>query len=65
MAHNMFTVGMASYSNAFFVLTTMAVGVPTGMKIFNWLGTMWGGKSVMPLPCFFVSDSCSNSSLPV
>ncbi|MEO8025211.1 MAG: cbb3-type cytochrome c oxidase subunit I, partial [Bryobacteraceae bacterium] len=43
-AHHMYTVGMASYSNAFFVLTTMAVGIPTGIKIFNWLGTMWGGK---------------------
>jgi cytochrome c oxidase subunit I len=43
-AHHMFTIGMPSYSNAFFVLTSMAVGVPTGIKIFNWLGTMWGGK---------------------
>ncbi len=43
-AHHMFTIGMTSYANAFFVLTTMAVGVPTGIKIFNWLGTMWGGK---------------------
>src|SRR5271170_6144033 len=43
-AHHMFTVGMSSYGNAFFALTTMIVGVPTGIKIFNWLGTMWGGK---------------------
>jgi cytochrome c oxidase subunit 1 len=43
-AHHLFTIGMPSYSNAFFVLTSMAVGVPTGIKIFNWLGTMWGGK---------------------
>ena len=36
-AHHMFTVGMNSYANSFFVITTMAVGVPTGIKIFNWL----------------------------
>ena len=52
-AHHMFTVGMASYSNAFFVLTTMAVGIPTGIKIFNWLGTMWGGKIHYAVPMMF------------
>src|SRR5208337_1798184 len=34
-AHHMFTVGMNSYANSFFTITTMAVGVPTGIKIFN------------------------------
>jgi len=43
-AHHMFTVGMTSYANAFFVASTAAISVPTGIKIFNWLGTMWGGK---------------------
>jgi len=52
-AHHMFTIGMASYSNAFFALTTMAVGVPTGIKIFNWLGTMWGGKIRYATPMLF------------
>jgi cytochrome c oxidase subunit I len=52
-AHHMFTIGMASYSNAFFALTTMAVGVPTGIKIFNWLGTMWGGKIRYATPMMF------------
>jgi cytochrome c oxidase subunit 1 len=52
-AHHMFTVGMASYSNAFFVLTTMAIAVPTGIKIFNWLGTMWGGKIRYATPMLF------------
>jgi len=37
-AHHMFTIGMNSYANSFFTITTMAVGVPTGIKIFNWLG---------------------------
>src|SRR5246127_4005953 len=43
-AHHIFTMGMSAQGNAFFVLTTMAVGVPTGIKIFNWLATMWGGR---------------------
>src|ERR1700689_5242556 len=42
-AHHMFTVGMSSGANTFFVLSTMAIAVPTGIKIFNWLATMWGG----------------------
>jgi len=52
-AHHMFTVGMASYSNAFFVLTSMAIAVPTGIKIFNWLGTMWGGQIRYATPMLF------------
>ena len=52
-AHHMFTVGMSSYGNTFFALTTMAVGVPTGIKIFNWLGTMWGGKLQFKSPMLF------------
>jgi cytochrome c oxidase subunit 1 len=43
-AHHMFTIGMSAYANSFFTITTLAVGVPTGIKIFNWLGTLWGGK---------------------
>src|ERR1700756_1275420 len=52
-AHHMFTIGMKSYSNGFFVLTTMAVGVPTGIKIFNWIGTMWGGRIQFKVPMLF------------
>ena len=43
-AHHKFTVGMSSGANTFFVLATMAVSVPTGIKVFNWLATLWGGK---------------------
>jgi len=52
-AHHMFTVGMTSYANAFFTASTMAIGVPTGIKIFNWLGTMWGGKIRFSIPMLF------------
>jgi len=52
-AHHMFTVGMSSYANSFFALTTMAIGVPTGIKIFNWLATMWGGKIQFKVPMLF------------
>jgi cytochrome c oxidase subunit 1 len=52
-AHHMFTVGMTSKGNTFFVLTTMAIAVPTGIKIFNWLATMWGGKLRFRAPMLF------------
>ncbi len=52
-AHHMFTIGMNSYANSFFVFTTMAIAVPTGIKIFNWLGTMWGGKIQFKTPMIF------------
>ncbi len=52
-AHHMFTVGMTSAGNAFFVLSTMLVGIPTGIKIFNWLATMWGGKIRFRTPMLF------------
>jgi len=52
-AHHMFTIGMNSAANAFFVLTTMIIAVPTGIKIFNWLGTIWGGKIQFKTPMLF------------
>lgn len=52
-AHHMFTVGMSSYANSFFTITSMAVGIPTGIKIFNWLGTMWGGRILLEIPMLF------------
>src|SRR5271165_1766196 len=54
-AHHMFTVGMTSAGNAFFVLSTMLVGIPTGIKIFNWVATMWGGKIRFATPMLFCS----------
>ena len=52
-AHHMFTVGMTSVGNTFFAVSTMLVGIPTGIKIFNWLGTMYGGKIRFDLPMIF------------
>jgi cytochrome c oxidase subunit 1 len=52
-AHHMFTIGMSAGANTFFVLSTMAIAVPTGIKIFNWLATMWGGKLCFATPMLF------------
>src|SRR5438128_1151524 len=52
-AHDMFTVGMGPAANTFFVLSTMAIAVPTGIKLFNWLATMWGGKIQFRTPMLF------------
>ena len=52
-AHHMFAVGMTSYGNTFFTVTTMIISVPTGIKIFNWIGTMWGGKIQFKAPMLF------------
>jgi len=52
-AHHMFTVGMSSAANNFFVISTMAIAVPTCIKIFNWLATMWGGKIEFKTPMLF------------
>jgi cytochrome c oxidase subunit 1 len=49
----MFTVGMSAGANTFFVLSTMAIAVPTGIKIFNWLATMWGGRIRFATPMLF------------
>ncbi len=52
-AHHMFAVGMTAWSNIFFATSTMLVGVPTGIKIFNWTATMYGGKLRMTVPMLF------------
>jgi cytochrome c oxidase subunit I len=52
-AHHMFSVGMTSVGNIFFAISTFLVAVPTGIKIFNWLGTMYGGKIRLELPMIF------------
>jgi cytochrome c oxidase subunit I len=52
-AHHMFTIGMTSMGNIFFATSTFLVAVPTGIKIFNWLGTMYGGKLRFEPPMLF------------
>ena len=52
-AHHMFTIGMDSYSVTFFAFATFVIAIPTGIKIFNWLGTMYGGKIRLELPMLF------------
>jgi cytochrome c oxidase subunit 1 len=52
-AHHMFTVGMISVGNIFFATSTFMVAVPTGIKIFNWLATMYGGNLRFEPPMLF------------
>jgi cytochrome c oxidase subunit 1 len=49
-AHHMFTVGLNSFGVTFFAIATMAIAVPTGIKIFNWVATMYGGRLRLELP---------------
>jgi cytochrome c oxidase subunit 1 len=52
-AHHMFAVGLTSWANTFFAASSMLVGIPTGIKIFNWTATMYGGKLRMETPLLF------------
>jgi cytochrome c oxidase subunit I len=47
-AHHMFAAGLGPVANSAFALSTMFIAVPTGIKIFNWIGTMWGGSLRFP-----------------
>src|SRR5262245_19739249 len=51
--HHMFTLRKRSYANSFVAITSFMVGIPTGIKIFNWLGTMWGGRIQFKTPMLF------------
>ncbi|PIM95468.1 cytochrome c oxidase subunit 1 [Candidatus Hodgkinia cicadicola] len=49
-AHHMYTVGLTFKSIKYFVISTMAVAVPSGIKVFSWLSTMWGGNIHLKSP---------------
>ncbi|WP_411843978.1 cytochrome c oxidase subunit I [Salinicoccus sp. HZC-1] len=52
-AHHMFTVGLGPTANAIFAVATMAIAVPTGIKIFNWIFTIWGGSIEFTTPMLY------------
>jgi len=52
-SHHMFTTGLGKVATAAFSLLTMAIAVPTGVKIFNWVGTLWGGRVRFTAPMIF------------
>ena len=52
-AHHMFTTGLGPIANAIFAVATMAIAVPTGIKIFNWIFTMWGGSVKFTVPMLY------------
>jgi cytochrome c oxidase subunit 1 len=52
-SHHMFSVGMGPVADSAFSISTMLIAVPTGVKIFNWLGTLWGGSIRFHTPLYF------------
>ncbi|MHB8377078.1 MAG: cytochrome c oxidase subunit I [Dehalococcoidia bacterium] len=52
-AHHMFTAGLGAAANSAFGISTIMISVPTGVKIFNWLATLWGGNLRLKTPLYF------------
>ena len=52
-SHHMFSTGMGPIADTVFSLSTMLIAIPTGVKIFNWIGTIWGGSVQLKTPMYF------------
>jgi cytochrome c oxidase subunit I len=59
-AHHMFTVSLSLEGQAAFVITSSIIAVPTGIKIFNWIATMWGGRLVLKSALLFAVGFIAN-----
>ncbi|WP_423823186.1 cbb3-type cytochrome c oxidase subunit I [Salinisphaera sp. SPP-AMP-43] len=55
-AHHMFTTGLALPAELFFMFSTMIISVPTGVKVFNWVATLWGGAMTFEAPMLFATS---------
>src|SRR5438874_12577466 len=52
-AHHMFTTGLGTGLDSFFMISSMIIAVPTGIKIFNWIATTWRGNLIFDTPMLF------------
>ena len=52
-AHHMYTVGMPVEAQLYYMFATMLIAVPTGVKVFNWVATMWKGSLIFETPMLF------------